>query len=147
MLDLIWTAYFSSEPRIVRQYDDAEQTIEHSSKEVFDREDDLEKFEFRNVHTNVLYTVDLLEGMVDVTLNGLEHAVPRNDDTDMSMVRKYPYDYRLIFRRQVSQHANSNYVLIGQDIVYLLGFQYLDKNGSCHKRIMKIFPDGRLIVN
>lgn len=143
MLDLIWQAEFKTEPKVIRQYDDNEQTIEHSFKEVLDRQEDLEFFELRNIYTNILYRVDLKKGTLDITAEGFSSV-----EADEDILRNKGCKYRLIYFRRVQRFFSTSLQEVDEAIiVYFLGFQYLDENNKNHKRFMKIQSDGRLIIN
>ena len=142
MLDLVWFAAFKNE-ELINQFDDAEQTKEHSFKEVLDRQNDLRTFALVNINSAVVYAVNLEEGTINVSLANTPQL-----ETDEDMKNDTNQAYRLIYFRRVSRNFTSDFKEIGEaTVVYFLGFQYLDKNNKNHKRLMKIHSDGRFIIN
>lgn len=143
MLDLIWTAVFNDKT-LINQFDNyGTQTEEHLFKEVLDNQEKLVKFVLKNIHTHIIYIVNLENGTINITLNGSEELEP---DTDM--LREGSYKYRLIYFRRVQRHFTPELIETEKpNITYFIGFQYTDSSSHNQKRFLKINSDGRLIVN
>lgn len=143
MLDLIWAAQFKDGNTIVQYEDPKTQQIEHTFKEVLDKQDELEKFALLSVNTNAGYVVNLKNGTMGVTTSESGEIEPDED-----MLRAESYRYRLIYFRRVYRDFSYDLRdLKTTRVLYFMGFQYNDKDNKNHKRLMKINSDGRLIIN
>lgn len=143
MLDLVWNAYFKKNSKLecIRQFE--ENGKEHKFQEVLDNQKDLEYFALYNKKTNYLYVVNLIDGIITKGQHK-QPALPVRAD----MLRKEKCKYRLIYFREVERTFTRQLKEIGDPkIIYFLGFQYLDSNNKNHKRMMKIHPDGREVIN
>jgi hypothetical protein len=143
MLDLTWTAEFRDLTSI-NQFDDEEQKIEHSFKEVLDKKDNLVRFSLQNRHTKLIYVLNLETGIFGITSPVIKNILL---DTDEDM-KNDTERYRLIYFRRVTRTFGLDLTEIGNaNIVYFLGYQFTDEHNKNHKRLMKIHNDGRFIIN
>jgi hypothetical protein len=144
MLDLFWQADFNDETTIV-QFEDAEQKVEHSFKEVLEKKDDLKNFSLHNRHTGLIYSLCLKTGIFGITSPLFSNELL---DPDEDMKNDTKQRYRLIYFRRVTRNFNSDFKEISDaNIVYFLGYQFTDEHNKNHKRLMKIHKDGRFIIN
>ena len=141
MLHLIWHAHFTDGH--LYQYDLKTQK-ENLFQEVLDNQDKLVTFSLINRLTGDVYEVDLSKGIITTFKNNK----PNNLEPRADMLRKESYTYRLIYFREVEKIFGANLEKIGADkIIYFIGFQYTDENEKNHKRIMKVYLDGQIVIN
>ena len=138
MLDLIWIAVFKDGSKIQQFEDIHEQKIEHTFKEVLDKQDELEQFILVSIKTFEVYKVDIKNGTISFG----------NIEPDQDQIIDSKYKCRLIYFRRVTRTFGLDLKEVGNvDIIYFLGYQYTDEQNRNHKRLMKIHKDGRLITN
>ena len=144
MLELTWIAEFEDGSKL-NQFDDDEQKIEHSFKEVLDRKNTLTRFSVQNRHTKLVYTLSLVSGIFGITSPAINNLLL---DVDEDLKNDTLVRYRLIYFRRVTRNFGLDLTELGNaSIVYFLGYQYTDEQNKNHKRLMKIHPDGRFIIN
>lgn len=140
MYDLVWSAVLE-DGSVINQYDETGKEV--LFKEVLEVQDRLINFALYNKNLNVAYVVDLKHGCIHFTMPGIPFVGARED-----MLRNDDEQYRLIYFREVERTFGSNLEEIDSaKIIFFLGFQYTDKNGRNHKRMIRIHPDGRWTIN
>jgi hypothetical protein len=144
MLDIVWVGFIkdaNSQVQLLWQYNDKGEEV--LFKDILAKQDSLVGFGLVNKSAGFTYYVDLLRGVIATSSEGVPFIEPRED-----MLRKDEHKYRLIYFREVTRSFDSNLKeLDSPEIIYFVGFQYTDKEGKNHKRIMKIENNGRTVVN
>jgi hypothetical protein len=132
-LTFIWKAFFS-DGTILEQYKNG---IEYKFKEVKDKFDKLIRFSLVNKDYSQCFTVDLQNGFI--IYNNY-----KNINIDQIEEKK---NIRLVFfRRHQIEIGTQDLTEKNHNILYFLGFQYLNKNGYNQKIILKIDSEGNWIL-
>ncbi len=146
-LDLVWTACFE-DGRIIRQFDDEAQTVEHPFGEVQDHErrSPLHTFSLLNVNTRRVYQLNLHAGRIHIFQPGCTRHPEPEVEGDPSR------RYRLIFFRRVRQRlswAPSGPIESAEGVTtsYFLGFQYTGSDGRNITRLLQIEPDDEVYLS
>lgn len=149
-LAFVWEAVFEDGIRI-RQFDDAEQTGEHLFKEIQEKEKTSRLVTFSLIgHVDANhYSVDLVNGVfyIEPIAAGV---LSRQFKTEPEVSGTPDIDYRLIYFRRVTRQFSAQGKSLATygdtDIQYFLGYQYTDKEGKNHKRLMQIDKAGRAVI-
>jgi len=135
MLNLVWAAYLKS-GKIIRQFDDEEQTQEHLFKEVQFLHDQVAVFTLINIRTNRVYQVNLECGRIHIFNPGFVISPEAEVTGDSTQ------NYRLIYFRRVTQNMACNLsegmTMMEPDVQYFLGYQYTTEDGKNVKRMIQI---------
>lgn len=144
MLDLIWSAYLK-DGKIIRQFDDEEQTQEHLFKEVQYLHDQVVVFNLINIRTNRIYQVNLEHGRIHIFNPGFVISPEAEVTGDSTQ------DYRLIYFRRVTQNMSWNpqagMTMMEPDVQYFLGYQYTNPEGKNVKRMIQITSTDEVYIN
>ena len=143
-LELVWTAKFN-DGKVIRQFDDTEQTSEHLFKELQEYPAKLCIFQLENIHTNRIYQADLEAGKITIFPSPAVYMTPEAEaqgDTTQT--------YRLIYFRRVRhkvEYAGGNLKDGGiESIYYFIGFQYTDATGQNVKRMIQISDQDEVCI-
>ena len=141
-LALVWSAHFADKA-IIHQFDDTEQTKEHTFQEVLDRQDHLTFFSLTNSKLSRVYQVDLRLGQFQFFDRELTEPI---EDVVAGCA---DHKYRLIYFRRVaktfSHGADLKLNETCDNIKYFLGFQ-TTINGKNIKHIAQISEDGAIYL-
>jgi hypothetical protein len=155
MLDLVWSAYFGNNGEVIHQFDDVEQTKEHTFKEVQDRnkQSALKMFTLFNKNTGVSYWVDLTGGrvIIEAAISGIKASSFWLRAVDDEVAGNTEHKYRLIYFRRVTHSFTLGQVAeqtsTPTNIDYFLGFQYTTADGKNVKRVIQITKDDDVFMS
>jgi len=130
-LQIHWEAIFADGSSI-SQFKNGEENL---FKEVQNKYDSLLYFSLIHKSKLIKITVDLKQGIISL-----------NQATQLENVLVIgKNNTRLIyFRRNRVKLTNSE--IINHEIIYFLGYQYLDSNGRNKKVILQITQDGKIVI-
>lgn len=130
ILTFYWIAYFK-DGSILKQFDNGK---ENKFKDVLDKKNQLIKFSLVKNDSSQLFEVDLVKGKIIYNKCELESE------------NKEKNNIRLIYFRRNIINFDYNFDELNRNIIYFLGFQYLDKNNKNCKVFLKIDKNGNFII-
>ena len=144
----IWRASFK-DGSVLNQFNSEERVDlnENKYQQVLDRQQDLKTLSIIHVDTKLTFIIDLEHGLISLTHLDVP-PIELNEDEQ----HKKEYDYRPIFFRKRSVDINLDLSIEENNkqkikiLWYTFGFQYLDENNKNHKRLVKLFNDGRFVI-
>ena len=135
MLDLVWFAFMSNGD-VIRQFEDAEQKVEHRFQEVLDRSNELTAFCLVNIHSDRVYAVDLERGSIQIYTEKPRHKA------EQEVLGAVGPKYRLINFRRIERDMTWNGGPLKEKgacrIQYFLGYQYTEADGRNFKKLIQI---------
>jgi hypothetical protein len=131
-LAFTWNAILIDGTRIY-QFD--REGLEHKFQEVKDRFDELVYFNLTNKHGKI-FSVNLIKGLIGY--NKLEFPYIET--------LEHKENIRLIFFRRHKIEFSGNLIEQSHNIIYHLGFQYIDKLGNNKQIILQIDSEGNFII-
>jgi hypothetical protein len=133
-LSFYWLATFKDNS-IINQFDD--NGTEHKFQEVKDKFDELKYFILYNRNNREeRFIVDLENGYIFT-----DKAIKYDEDNEIKK-----NNIRLIFTRRHRSKMNENFQEINHEIVYILGYQYLDEFDKNHKIVLRIDQHGNFSI-
>lgn len=142
-LALVWTAIFD-DGKVIYQFDDVEQKLEHRFKEVIDYQNKawLICLKLTNLRTHRDYAADLVNGKFHIhnSLVSPKMFPISTPEKEVGGTKKYKYRW-ILFRRVTQQMTWDGKAVSDKgitDIQYFLGFQYTNEKGENVKRLLQI---------
>jgi len=139
---VIWVAQFQ-DGRVLRQFDDEDQTREHLFKEVLDHQEDLTLFNLCNLDTKTMYRLNLETGIVHIIK---QSSFVHNPEPDHSTKK-----VRLIYFRRMEKKMefDGREMSESEPVVkaYFLGYQYNDELGKNHKMLLQVHDDDQVFIS
>jgi len=131
-LNFHWFAEFDTS--YLKQYENG---IENKFQKVLDHASELKYFLIRHKNKDLSVTVDLKNGIIFI--NHHQTNIDEFTKTEKSNIR-------LIYFRRHRVELNAQMQEIGHNIIYFIGYQYIDKLGHNRKILLQLDSEGNIIV-
>ena len=133
-LSFQWIAFFKDGSSIP-QFDFHSQT-ENLFKLIQDKLGELKYFMLRHSTEDIIFTVDLINGII---------LIGKNQEIAPELVKEKTNIRLIYFRRVRNEIGEADMKVMSTEITHFLGFQYLE-NGINKKLILQIDKDGNCLI-